>query len=53
MSCVYVERAVQFVLLRIFSTGGKFKQVSNFTELHPLTLATRSYVLLSLAVRVV
>ena len=30
----------------IFSTGGKFQPVSNFTELHALTVATRSYVLL-------
>ena len=30
----------------IFSTGGKFRPVSNFTWLHALTLAARSYVLL-------
>ena len=32
--------------LTIFSTGGKFRPVSNFTELHALTLAARSYALL-------
>ena len=31
----------------IFSTGGKFRLVSNFTWLHALTLAARSYVLLT------
>ena len=31
----------------IFSTGGKFRPVSNFTQLHALTLAARSYALLS------
>ena len=31
----------------IFSTGGKFRPVSNFTELHALTLAARSYALLT------
>ena len=31
----------------IFSTGGKFQPVSNFTLLHALTLAARSYVLLA------
>ena len=30
----------------IFSTGGKFGPVLNFTELHALTLAARSYALL-------
>ena len=30
----------------IFSTGGKFRLVLNFTELYTLTQATRSYVLL-------
>ena len=30
----------------IFNTGGKFRPVSTFTELHTLTLATRSYMLL-------
>ena len=30
----------------IFSTGSKFRPVSNFTKLHALTLAARSYVLL-------
>ena len=30
----------------IFSTGGKFQQGSNFTELHALTQAAHSYALL-------
>ena len=30
-----------------FITGGKFRLVSNFTELYALTLAARSYVLLN------
>ena len=30
----------------IFSTGGKFGPVSNFTELHALTQVAHSYVLL-------
>ena len=34
------------VHVTIFSTGGKFRLVSNFTELHTLTLAARSYALL-------
>ena len=34
------------VRVTIFSTGGKFRPVSNFTELHTLTLAARSYTLL-------
>ena len=38
--------AVQYVLL-FFSTDGKFRPVSNFMQLHTLTLATRSYTLLS------
>ena len=33
------------VRVTIFSTGGKFQPVSNFTELHTLTLAARSYAL--------
>ena len=33
------------VRVTIFSTGGKFQPVSNFTELHALTLAARSYAL--------
>ena len=43
MAYVY---AAQPICVTIFSTGGKFQQVSNFTELHTLILATRSYVLL-------
>ena len=38
--------AACLVCVTIFSTGGKFRLVSNFTELHSLTLAARSYVLL-------
>ena len=38
----------EFITVRvtIFSTGGKFQPVSNFTELHALTLAACSYALL-------
>ena len=32
------------VHITIFSTGGKFQPVSNFMELHALTLAAQSYV---------
>ena len=32
----------------IFSTGGKVRPGSNFTQLHTLTLAARSYALLQL-----
>ena len=39
----YKQLAAQYYY---FSTGGKFQQVSNFTYLHALTLATHSYVLL-------
>ena len=35
------------VCVTIFSTGGKFQTVSNFTELHALILAARSYALLA------
>ena len=34
------------MLLFLLSTGGKFQTVSNFMELHALTQATCSYVLL-------
>ena len=34
-------------MCNIFSTGGKFWPVSNFTELHALTLAAHFYALLS------
>ena len=34
------------VRVTIFSTGGKFRPVSNFTELHAHTLVARSYALL-------
>ena len=33
------------VRVTIFSTGSKFRPVSNFTELNNLTLAARSYAL--------
>ena len=36
---------VQDVLYTIFSTDDKVRLVLNFTELHTLTLATRSYAL--------
>jgi len=43
MAYVY---ATCLVCVTIFSTGGKFCPVSNFTELYALTLATCSYALL-------
>ena len=42
-ACVYAACAV---CVAIFSTGSKFRQVSNFIELHALTLAARSCALL-------
>ena len=36
------------VRVTIFITGGKVRPVSNFMELHALTLAARSYALLML-----
>ena len=36
----------------IFKTGSKFRPVSNFTELHALTVAARSYVLLADTIKV-
>ena len=42
---VYVYTACA-ARVTIFSTGGKFHPVSNFTELHALTQAVRSYALL-------
>ena len=36
------------VHVTIFSTGGKFRPVSNFTKLYTLTLAAHSYVLLAI-----
>ena len=44
----YVYTACR-VCVAIFSTGGKFRLVSNFMELHALTLAARSYVSLVVA----
>ena len=38
--------AVCVVHVSIFSTGGKFHLVSNFTQLHTLTLVAISYALL-------
>ena len=35
----YVYTAACAIHVTIFSTGGKFRLVSNFTELHTLTLA--------------
>ena len=43
----YVNAACT-VCVTIFSTGGKFQPVSNFTQLHALPLAARSYALLDL-----
>ena len=43
MAYVYAACAV---CVTIFSTGGKFRPVSTFMELHTLTLAARSYALL-------
>ena len=43
MAYMHVRLAVH---VTIFNTGGKFRRVSNFTELHALTLPTRSYALL-------
>ena len=34
------------VCVTTFSSGGKFRLVPNFTELHAFTLAAHSYVLL-------
>ena len=44
MAYVYTTSAVG---VTIFSIGGKFRPVSNFTELHALTLAVHSYALLT------
>ena len=43
MAYVYAACAVH---VAIFITGGKFRLVSNFAELHTLTLSARSYGLL-------
>ena len=43
MAYVYTACAV---CVTIFNTSGKFCLVSNFTELHALTLVARSYALL-------
>ena len=44
MAYVYATGQIR---VTIFSTGGKFRPVSNFTELHALTQAARSYALLA------
>ena len=44
MASVYAAACA--IHVTIFSTGGKFRLVSNFIELHTLTLATRAYVFL-------
>ena len=43
MSKIYIQLGIR---VTIFSTGGKFQPVWNFTYLHTLPLAARSYVLL-------
>ena len=43
---VYAYAAACAIHVSIFSTGSKFRLVSNFTELHTLTLATCAYVFL-------
>ena len=43
MAYVYAACAV---CVTIFSTGGKFRSISNFEKLHALTLATHSHALL-------
>ena len=42
----YVYAAACTIPVTIFSAGSKFQLVSNFTELHTLTVATRAYVFL-------
>ena len=42
-ACAVCVLAVRVTILR---TGSEFRPVSNFTELHALTLAARSYALL-------
>ena len=39
--------AVYAVCVTIFSTGGKFHSVSNFTQLHVITQVAHSYALLT------
>ena len=47
MVCIATTMAyVCTVCVTIFSTGSKFQLVSNFTELHALSLAAQSYALL-------
>ena len=45
MAYVYTACAVH---VTIFSTSRKFQLVSNFTELHALTLATRNLLMLDI-----
>ena len=44
--CLAYVYAACIVCVTIFSTSGKFRLVSNFTELDTLTQAARSYALL-------
>ena len=44
--CLHIAAQYCTVHVTIFSTGGKFQPVSNFTELHVFTQATRSCALL-------
>ena len=47
VGCIWLgTRLAKYVFATIFTTGGKFRPVSKFTELHARTLAARSYVLL-------
>ena len=46
VTVVYVYAPLHGISVTIFSTNSKFWLVSNFTELHALTQATCSYVLL-------
>ena len=39
------------IRVAIFSNGGEFRPVSNFTELHALTLAAHSYAFLFVVIQ--
>ena len=45
-----MSNAACAVCVTIFSTGDKVQLLSNFTELHALTLAARSYALLLIGI---
>ena len=45
-----MQHAQYQVCVTIFSTGGKVQLLSNFIELHALTLAARSYALLLIGI---